>query len=174
MKYFVAVRTPSGGDVAEQLEATVEAGHARLPGDQAPPATLEGAGDAIVRLLRVGAAVHRVEVRRLEGRGRYALVIDGFRYEADALDERAKTIRDLAAATAGPVGPAPLLAPMPGLIVRVSVAPGDVVAAGQGLVVMEAMKMENELRTQAAGTVRAVLVQAGAVVEKGARLVELE
>jgi pyruvate carboxylase subunit B len=174
VKYFVEVRTPSGGDAARQLEATVEAAHAHLAGDPAPPATLDGGSDAIVRLLRVGAEVKRVEVRRLEGRGRYALVIDGFRYEVEALDERARAIRDLAAATAGPSGPAPLTAPMPGLIVRVNVAPGDVVAAGQGLVVMEAMKMENELRTQAAGTVRAVLVQPGAVVEKGARLVELE
>jgi biotin carboxyl carrier protein len=51
---------------------------------------------------------------------------------------------------------------------------GDTVAAGAGLVVMEAMKMENELRTVAAGKVRAVHVAVGAVVEKGALLVELE
>ena len=63
---------------------------------------------------------------------------------------------------------------MPGLIVRVNVEPGDRVQAGQGLVVMEAMKMENELRAQAAGTVKAVHAVAGNAVEKGALLVELE
>jgi pyruvate carboxylase subunit B len=51
---------------------------------------------------------------------------------------------------------------------------GDVVQVGQGLVVMEAMKMENELRATAAGTVKAVHVQPAAAVEKGAVLLELE
>ena len=63
---------------------------------------------------------------------------------------------------------------MPGLIVRVNVNPGDAVQAGQGLVVMEAMKMENELRSSAAGVVKAVHVAPGKAVEKGAVLVELE
>jgi biotin carboxyl carrier protein len=92
----------------------------------------------------------------------------------EALDERTRTIRDLSNATAGPKGPAPLVAPMPGLIVRVNVAPGDTVSAGQGLVVMEAMKMENELRAAGPGTVKAVLAVPGTAVEKGAVLVELE
>jgi pyruvate carboxylase subunit B len=68
----------------------------------------------------------------------------------------------------------PLLAPMPGLVVRVNVKAGDTVEAGQGLIVMEAMKMENELRVQAAGRVKTVLVTPGSVVEKGALLIELE
>ena len=78
------------------------------------------------------------------------------------------------ASVAKPAGPAPLRAPMPGLIVQLRVKVGDTIAAGDGLVVMEAMKMENELRAQAAGTVRAVHVSVGAAVEKGALLVELE
>jgi pyruvate carboxylase subunit B len=63
---------------------------------------------------------------------------------------------------------------MPGLVVRVAVAPGDQVAAGQGVLVMEAMKMENELRAAAAGTVKAVKVSPGTAVEKGTVLIELE
>jgi pyruvate carboxylase subunit B len=63
---------------------------------------------------------------------------------------------------------------MPGLIVRVNVSPGDHVQAGQGLVVMEAMKMENELRAAGNGTVSAVRVTPGKAVEKGTVLVELE
>ena len=54
------------------------------------------------------------------------------------------------------------------------VAPGDAVAGGQPLVVMEAMKMENELRAPSAGTVKRVAVTPGTAVEKGALLVELE
>jgi pyruvate carboxylase subunit B len=63
---------------------------------------------------------------------------------------------------------------MPGLIVRVNVQPGDAVQAGQGLVVMEAMKMENELRATAPGKVRSIAVRPGTAVEKGALLIELE
>ncbi|MBU6366822.1 MAG: acetyl-CoA carboxylase biotin carboxyl carrier protein subunit [Gemmatimonadetes bacterium] len=62
---------------------------------------------------------------------------------------------------------------MPGLVVRVLAAPGDQVAAGAPLLVMEAMKMENELRAPAAGVVRAVHAAPGQAVEKGAVLVEL-
>jgi pyruvate carboxylase subunit B len=114
-----------------------------------------------------------VVVQRRSGRGGYRLWIDGFRYEVEALDERARAIRDLAGPQGVAAGAARLVAPMPGLIVRVLVVAGAEVQAGQGLVVMEAMKMENELRASAGGVVRAVLVAAGMVVEKGAVLVEL-
>ena len=63
---------------------------------------------------------------------------------------------------------------MPGLIVRINVEPGMQVQPGQGLVVMEAMKMENELRASAAGVVKAVRVSPGTAVERGTVLVELE
>ena len=55
-----------------------------------------------------------------------------------------------------------------------NVKSGDKVAQGQGLVVMEAMKMENELRAQAAGTVKNVSVTPGTAVEKGTILIEME
>jgi pyruvate carboxylase subunit B len=137
------------------------------------PVALSDVEGTPVRLVSIGDQVHRVIVRRREGRGHYLLWIDGFSYDVEALDERTRTIRDLTAAAAGPSGPAPLVAPMPGLIVRVNVQPGDVVAAGQGLVVMEAMKMENELRAAGGGTVKTVHVAPGVAVEKGAVLVEL-
>jgi pyruvate carboxylase subunit B len=127
-----------------------------------------------IRMVKIGTRVYRVVVQRRQGRGRYTLWIDGYRFEAEALDERTRAIRDLSAATAGPVGPAPVRAPMPGLVVRVNVKVGDEVQAGQGLVVMEAMKMENELRATAAGRVRSVEVSPGTAVEKGALLVALE
>ena len=67
-----------------------------------------------------------------------------------------------------------VLAPMPGRIVRVLVAPGDDVAARQGLVVVEAMKMENELRAPRAARVKEVHAREGASVEAGRVLVVLE
>jgi biotin carboxyl carrier protein len=127
-----------------------------------------------VSLLTVGEQVYRLVTRRGAVRGEYVLSLDGRRFDVEALDERMRAIRDMTAASAAAAGPSPLVAPMPGLIVRVNVALGDVVQAGQGLVVMEAMKMENELRTQMAGTVRAVHAGPGTAVEKGAVLIELE
>lgn len=137
-------------------------------------AALEEIEGTPVRTVTIGDTVHRVVVRRRESRGHYVLWIDGYNYDVEALDERTRTIRDLTAEAAGPTGPKPLVAPMPGLIVRIQVAPGDEVQAGQGLVVMEAMKMENELRASAAGRVKRVAVSPGAAVEKGATLIELE
>ena len=65
-------------------------------------------------------------------------------------------------------------APIPGKVVAVAVAPGDDVTPGQSLVVLEAMKMENELTADRGGRVAAVHVAAGDTVESGAVLVELE
>lgn len=73
-----------------------------------------------------------------------------------------------------PPGPAKVQAPMPGKIVRVLVAVEQEVAAGQGLVVIEAMKMENELRAPRAGRVRDVKAAEGQAVETGALLVVLD
>jgi pyruvate carboxylase subunit B len=124
-------------------------------------------------LLNVGGTLHRLAVRRGEGRGQYSIWSDGYRFELEALDERRRAINDMAGAGAANAGPAPLIAPMPGLVVRVNVSAGDQVQPGQSLVVMEAMKMENELRSPSGGLVASVQVQAGAVVEKGAVLVVL-
>jgi pyruvate carboxylase subunit B len=62
---------------------------------------------------------------------------------------------------------------MPGLIVRVLVEEGAEVVAGQPLVVMEAMKMENELRSPASGRVGTIRAKPGTAVDKGAVLIEL-
>ena len=166
MRYFVRV-----GD--QEIEVALDADIVEVDGVRASAQVTELEGTP-VRMVTIGDEVHRVIARRGATRGRYTLWMDGFRYEVEALDERTKAIRELSGASDAPTGPAPLIAPMPGMIVRVTVQVGDQVQAGQGLVVMEAMKMENELRASAAGTVKAVLAQPGTAVEKGAILLELE
>ena len=166
MKYIVDVN-------GERVEVVLDADGATI-GDLTVAARVDDVAGTPVRTVTLGDAVHRVVARRGETRGRYTLWVDGHRYEVDAMDERTHAIRALSAAAAGPGGPAPLKAPMPGLVVRVNVAPGDTVSAGQGLVVIEAMKMENELRASAAGKVKAVHAAVGEAVEKGGLLVEME
>lgn len=71
-------------------------------------------------------------------------------------------------------GPQDIAAVMPGRVVRVLVAPGDAVESGQGLVVLEAMKMENEVQSPKDGTVTAIHVAPGQTVETGARIATVE
>lgn len=166
MKYTVTV---NGAELVVDLDGE----NARINGETSR-ARLAEADESPERVLTIGDEVHRVFVRPGETRGRYTLWVDGFRFEVEALDERSRAIRELSAATTAPKGPAPLVAPMPGMIVRINVSEGDVVKPGQGLVVMEAMKMENELRASTGGAVRRVFVAPGTAVEKGALLLEME
>jgi pyruvate carboxylase subunit B len=154
---------------------TVRLGPEGVSYEAAEPVHAELSDEASpVQVVKIENELHRVVVQRGQGRGKYSLWVDGYRFETETIDERTRAIRDLSAASAAPAGPQPIVAPMPGLIVRVSVAPGDRVEAGQGVIVMEAMKMENELRATAAGVVKSVEVEAGTAVEKGALLVALE
>jgi acetyl/propionyl-CoA carboxylase alpha subunit len=107
------------------------------------------------------------------GRGRWGLTAAGERWDVEVLDERTRHIRSLTAGAGAARGPTAVRAPMPGLVVRVLAEPGQEVAAGAGVVVLEAMKMENELKAPAAGVVGAVRVRPGEPVEKGQVLVEL-
>lgn len=167
MKYVVELN-------GERHHVELSGAGARVDGDsESTPAHLADVERTPVRLVTIGNEVHRVIARRKAGRGVYTLWVDGYRFEVEALDERTRAIRDLTAASARPSGPAPVVAPMPGMIVRLNVAVGDTVSVGQGLVVMEAMKMENELRASTAGIVRSIHATVGVPVEKGAVLVEL-
>lgn len=144
------------------------------PGDTPRPATT-----AVVEARRVdrGWSIVREADRRVidaavRERPRGGLVIqlvgasveatvDGRRFRREARDEPAG-------------GEQRTIAPMPGRVVRVLVRPGDEVAAGQGLVVVEAMKMENELVAAGPGRVVDVTVTDGEAVEAGRLLVRLE
>ena len=166
MKYFVTI-----GDITH--EVAIDGESVTFAGESVR-AHVEQISSSPAQLVAIGDEMHRVLARRGERAGEYELSVDGHRFKVEALDERARAIRKLSGASAKPAGPAHLRAPMPGLIVRVNVSAGDQVRAGQGLVVMEAMKMENELRGTTSGVVRKVLVEPGSAVEKGALLLELE
>ncbi len=91
----------------------------------------------------------------------------------DVVDERKLRLR-AASAAFSVEGKQTINAPMPGKVVKILVKSGDVVTEGQGLVVVEAMKMENELKSPKAGTVTEVLTKEGTAVENGAPLIVVE
>lgn len=88
--------------------------------------------------------------------------------------ERDILLEDYGLEHGGGEGEKSVRAPMPGLVLTTLVSPGDTVKRGDGLLVLEAMKMENEIRSLADGQVKAVHVQAGDAVGKDAVLIELE
>jgi biotin carboxyl carrier protein len=97
------------------------------------------------------------------------VLVDGQVHALELLDERKLRMRR-AGGKFSLEGPQRIDAPMPGKIVRVLVKQGEAVAEGQGLVVVEAMKMENELKSPKAGTVAELHAVEGAAVESGAKL----
>jgi biotin carboxyl carrier protein len=103
------------------------------------------------------------------GRGMHVVHVDGHAVPVTVLAPGRG--RSGAGAAANATGPIAIVSPMPGRIVKVLVGEGDAVAARQGLVVVEAMKMENELRAPRAGTVTEVRVRKGALVEANVVLV---
>ena len=106
-------------------------------------------------------------------RGEYFARVMGRHYDVDVLDELMVAVRDAESAREH-TGEYTVRAPMPGLVVQVRVSPGARVSVGEAVVVMEAMKMRNELSSDVAGVVTSVAVTEGDKVESQATLVTIE
>jgi biotin carboxyl carrier protein len=103
------------------------------------------------------------------GNGDVYLQIDGYPLRAKVVDPRQDALALGAAGSEGAV-----ITEMPGVIVRLLVAPGDRVDEGQPVIVVEAMKMENELKAPTDGVVSVVYVKAGDRVDSGATLLTID
>ena len=102
--------------------------------------------------------------------GMFAVTIDQCTYDVKVQDEYSEDLER----TGEPGLSEVLTAPMPGMVRRVMVEPGDNVESGQGLLVLEAMKMENELRAAGDGIVKAVHIEPGQAVQRASVLIEFE
>ncbi len=165
MRYFV---TLAGREVEVDLTGAtpvvdgtpVEAQLQALPGTR-------------TRHLLVDGRSHALQATPGDRTGRWTIALGAERFTVDAVDERTRAIRAMTGA-ADDTADRTLVAPMPGLVLRLEVEVGQRVKAGQGVVVVEAMKMENELKAPADGVVASIAVAAGQTVEKGATLLVLE
>ena len=126
--------------------------------------------DGVLHLIREGEAFE-VDVQRTEhGQD---ITLYGTRYSASVLDEQTKALRALGMGDQAGSGAETISTAMPGKVVALLVAEGQEVTAGDGIVVVEAMKMENELRCAADGVVKEICVGVGDAVVGGANLVRL-
>ncbi len=123
---------------------------------------------AVYSVLRGGKSF---TARVIPSLGGYLVEVDGREFVLDVRDPRDAARRETASAGAGRQN---LTASMPGKVVRVLVTEGQEVASGQGLIVVEAMKMQNEIKAAKPGRVAKIHVQDGATVEAGEALLIIE
>jgi biotin carboxyl carrier protein len=102
----------------------------------------------------------------------YEVLIDGDCYKFSLVSEQRRAV--MRAGGKGAAGKAMVTSPMPGKVVKILVSEGEEVKADQGVIVVEAMKMENELKSAVAGKVKEIFVDEGQVVESGAKLILVE
>ena len=108
-----------------------------------------------------------------ERNDRWEVLIRGELYSVSVQDERAYRLAKARGLSNVVTGEALVKSPMPGLIIAVSVKEGQVVATGDQVIILESMKMENELRSPRNGVVKRVHVEAGATVEKNQVLLSI-
>jgi biotin carboxyl carrier protein len=165
MRYYVTIRDTT-------VEVDLEPDGLQVNGKVVDTDLVRVEGTDIHSLL-VNGVSHRLVARR-EGQGSWRLFLRGQMLEADVVDERTRAIREMTGSTGDHRGPKPVRAPMPGLVVKVDVEQGQEVEPGQGVVIVEAMKMENELTSEAGGRVATVHVTEGQAVDKDEILIEFE
>ena len=163
MKYFVTIR-------GREIAVDIEGDRVRLDTGEETAHLSPVPGTPLRHLLLGRISLTLLMDRR--GAGEWLLGLAGAQHEVRVVDERTRHIESLTGRGEVRAGPSILKAPMPGLVVRILVSPGQPVEPGQGLLVLEAMKMENELRATAPGVVAAIPVVPGQAVEKGQFLIE--
>jgi biotin carboxyl carrier protein len=114
------------------------------------------------------------EIDLLELQDALMVLVDGQPFRVEIQDEQERRLRAAAGKGEAKAGKRVVAAPMPGKVVKLLVRPGDAVKPGDGVIVVEAMKMENELKAPLAGMVKEIRVEEGKAVSAGDVLVVIE
>jgi biotin carboxyl carrier protein len=162
-----------GGDEREVEIVELSPGHYRITmGGRAMDVEVRAISERTLSLVLDNHAFD-VELEKDPARGEN-LLVRGHVVNVEVLDLRRLRLRKVQAAHGGDTGPLNIASPMPGKVVAVLVKEGQTVEQGQGLVVVEAMKMENELKAPRAGVVTQLSALEGSAVESGATLCVVE
>ncbi|MBA3533859.1 MAG: biotin/lipoyl-binding protein [Ardenticatenales bacterium] len=147
----------------EELEITIhQDGSVEVEGERFE-VDLQHISDQVVYSMLMEGQSHEVYASLEEGAWR--ILLDGERYEVTVEDERTKRLKAFQGPDKKLVGDLQIKAPMPGLVVKIPVEIGQSIAANQPLVILEAMKMENELRAPRAGIVKEIRCETRQPVE---------
>jgi pyruvate carboxylase subunit B len=123
--------------------------------------------------LRIGTKLYTVSNVSADG-SEITLTLNGKWYTVEVKNEQELLLEKLGFKTHNNTSAGLLKAPMPGKILEILVQSGDDVVQGQPVIILEAMKMENELKAPAAGVVTELFASAGDSVEKNQSLIEIE
>lgn len=148
-----------------------EAGEISVEGERLPADFMAVAEQSVYSLLLDN---HSYEANISPGEAGLEVLLRGQRYVVEVEDERSRLLRRAGGAQLGDTGTFQLKAPMPGLVIGLPVEEGQTVAKGDDLVILESMKMQNELKSPRAGTVTRVRVQVGDNVQQNAVLVVVD
>ena len=122
-----------------------------------------------------GGQAYEIEVFNMDfERSTYTLLVNGRKQTVRVADFYDRLVHDLGLKAGGSLKINSVKAPMPGLVLEVSVAPGQAVQKGDTLLILEAMKMENVIKAAGEGVVKAIPAVKGQAVEKGQVLIEFE
>ncbi|MCL4833089.1 MAG: DUF2118 domain-containing protein [Caldilineaceae bacterium] len=163
MKYFAAVN-------GQEYEVEIEGGQVLVDGEAI---SVDVSQIGVPELYSILLNGHSYEVLVEEQRQEYAVTLSGQQFHVQVEDERTRRLNAGRKGPLLPKGDLVVKAPIPGLVVKVLVQEGDDIPEDHPLVILEAMKMENEIRSLRAGIVRSVDVAAGQRVEQGAALLVL-
>ena len=169
---------PVGADAAMKYLTIINDQHFEIEIDSDGNILLNGEPRS-VDFLPLGSSLYSIitdnqslQVVIEEEQGKYQVLMAGHLYEGQVLDERALLMAQRKGSLSS--GGGELHSPMPGLIVAVEVQEGQKVSMGATVVILESMKMQNELKAPADGIVKSIHVKTGQIVDKNALLLQIE
>jgi biotin carboxyl carrier protein len=130
--------------------------------------------DRNFHILANGKSYRAELVSRNFQRKRFTIKINGSKYEINLADAYDQMVERLGLGAINTTVVSDIMAPMPGLVLQVMAKEGEQVTAGQPILILEAMKMENVIKAAADGVIAKISVSKGAAVEKGQLLVKME
>lgn len=164
MKYFARIGQT-------EYEVEIEANQVRINGELIEVDLMQGGVPGFYSMIASGRSYELlVETKRFN----YDVTLRGEQFQVQIEDERTRRLNSGRRAPALPAGELAVKAPIPGLVIQVLIAIGETIAEGQPLVILGAMKMENEIRSLRAGVVKSIAVKAGQPVDKNETLLVME
>lgn len=151
-----------------ELEKIESGWHCKVDGQETPLDAVS-TQDGVLSILLDGKSY---EIKQENTGTDFNIIVGGLRFPTQIRDPR--SLRSRRGADSGTEGVKKIVAPMPGKVVRILAQPGTAVEHGQGVIVIEAMKMQNELKSPKKGIVKKLTVHEGAAVEAGQSLAEVE